>query len=133
MVPSPHSNKNRTIQEGSIHVRKPKQLHSRSTRLFHAASAAAEQRRFQRIQRDSLFNPRRTCPWPARNRVSQAAESVTKKRVLNIIGAMFLDRAWLCLSGCFFVSFSQLFSIFHLFFTIFSRFKLENMFFSGMP
>ena len=131
-MPSPHSNSIQIIQEGSIHVRKPKQLHSRSTRLLRAASAAAEQRLFQRIQRDSLFNPRRTRPRPAWDRIPQAAESVTKKRVLNIIGAMFLDRAWLCLSGCFFVSFSQLLSIFHLFFTIFSRFKLKNVFFSGM-
>ena len=74
MLP-PHPKQTQILQEGP-YVQKQHQQYPRATRFLHAASAAAEQRHFQRIQRDSLFDPRRACPGPAWDRIPEASEVV---------------------------------------------------------
>ena len=77
MLPPPHSNSNKPQKrKEEPYVQKQHQQYPRATRFLHAASAAAEQRHFQRIQRDSLFDPRRACPGPAWDRIPEASEVV---------------------------------------------------------
>ena len=78
MLP-PRQKLTQILQEGP-YAQKQHQQYPRATRFLHAASAAAEQRHFQRIQRVPLFNPCRARPRPARDRIPEISEAVMAKK-----------------------------------------------------